>query len=91
MTPARINSVAVQQALALWNNALVLHNARYFAARLEIAGKGMEEQIDLAVRLAFGRSAQPPERKRLVEYAAQHGLGQMCRLLFNANEFMFVD
>jgi len=91
MTPARINSVTVQQALALWNSEFVLHNAEHFAARLGREAEGLEERVDLAVRLAFGRNARQHERAQLVEFARKHGQTNMCRLLLNANEFMFVD
>ena len=31
------------------------------------------------------------ERKELAGYAAKHGLANLCRVLFNSNEFLFVD
>jgi hypothetical protein len=91
MTPTRNNAVTVQQVLALWNSEFVLHNAEHFAARLDREAPSMDEQIDLAVRTAFGRNTKQQERMQLVEYATNHGMANLCRLLFNANEFMFVD
>jgi hypothetical protein len=41
--------------------------------------------------LAFGREPNAAERTALMGYAERHGLANACRLLFNANEFMFVD
>ena len=49
------------------------------------------QQIALAFRLALGRSPTAEEQTALAEYAAQHGLPQTCRVIFNLNEFAFVD
>ena len=91
ITPARINSVTVQQALALWNSDFVLRNAEHLAERLSREAEGVEVQVELGVRLAFGREATEEERVRLSDYGRRFGLANMCRLLFNANEFVFVD
>jgi hypothetical protein len=91
ITPARGNSVTVQQALALWNSAFVLRQAEHLAARLEAQAQTTAEQIDLAVELTLGRSATTEERQSLAAYAEEHGMPNMCRVLFNANEFVFVD
>jgi len=91
ITPARGNSVTVQQALALWNNAFVLRQAEHLAARLAGEAKTTAEQIDLAVELTLGRPVAEDERWSLAAYAEKHGMANTCRLLFNANEFVFVD
>jgi hypothetical protein len=91
ITPARINSVTVQQALALWNSDFVLQNAGHWATRLSREAVGIEEQAGLGVRLAFGREATEAEQAQLSGYGRKFGLANMCRLLFNANEFVFVD
>ena len=46
------------QALALYNNGLMLTLARHLAARVENAGSD-EGQVAAACRLALGRSAHP--------------------------------
>jgi hypothetical protein len=33
----------------------------------------------------------PAELRRLTAFAEQNGLANLCRLLFNLNEFVFVD
>jgi hypothetical protein len=91
LAPARNASVTVQQALALWNNAFVAYYAERFAARLEVTAKAREEQITLACDLALNR---PPTREELEDftvYAQKHGLANLCRLILNSNEFMFVN
>jgi hypothetical protein len=91
ITLSRINSVTVQQALALWNSAFILRNAEHLAERLEREATGLDNQITLAVELTFNRPPSANESLRFSQYAEKHGLANLCRLLFNANEFVFVD
>ena len=91
LTPVRNSSVTVQQALALWNDAFVVHYAGQLAQRLETLATKTEEQIQLACELALGRPPTKAELKDFGEYAARHGLANLCRVLFNSNEFMFVN
>jgi len=91
LTAVRNNSVTVQQALALWNNALVARQAEHLASRLETEPGTVESRIGRAVVLTLGRPAASEELRELVAYARRHGLAAGCRLLFNANEFVFVD
>jgi hypothetical protein len=91
ITPARTNSVTVQQALALWNSAFVLRNAEHLATRVSREADNVPDQAALAVELAFSRPVSNDERDRFAAYAEKHGLANLCRLLLNANEFAFVD
>ena len=91
LTPSRNSSVTVQQALAMWNDAFVTHYGERFAARLESAAKTAEDRVTLACELALNR---PPTREEIVDlaaYAEKHGCANLCRLLLNSNEFMFVN
>jgi hypothetical protein len=91
LTPARANSVTIQQALALWNNAFVLRQAEHLASRIESEAANKGEQIDLAMWLVLCRPSTEHERQTFGAYADNHGLANVCRLLFNSNEFMFID
>ncbi len=91
LTPARNNTVTVQQALAMWNDAFVARHAEHFAARLEREASGLDERIARAFELALNRPPTADERRDFADYARQHGLANFCRLLFNSNEFMFVN
>jgi hypothetical protein len=91
ITPVRINSVTVQQALALWNSGFMLRHSELLAERLSREANSLDAQVELAAQLTFGRSPTVDERWRLSAYAEKHGLANMCRLLLNANEFMFID
>ena len=79
------------QALALLNNDFVLHHSRHFAARLEKMGTTPDERVRAAFRLALQREPTESERKDFTAYATKHGLAAMGRVLFNSNEFLFVN
>ncbi|HSH92750.1 MAG TPA: DUF1553 domain-containing protein [Roseimicrobium sp.] len=79
------------QALALLNNRLMVVMAKHFADRAAEAGPSLETQIDSAYRIAFGRNPTAKERRDIASYARVHGMANACRLMFNLNEFVFVD
>jgi hypothetical protein len=89
--PVRNTTLTALQALALMNNPLMVKQAEYFAERLRQVSADADVQVTTAYRLAFGRPPSAQERAALVAYAGRHGLANACRLLFNANEFVFVD
>ncbi|MBN9691858.1 MAG: DUF1549 domain-containing protein [Verrucomicrobia bacterium] len=91
LTAVRNNSVTVQQALALWNNAVVARLAEHFAHRLAAEEPTVESQIRQACEQVWGRPPQPDEAADLVTFTREHGLPNLCRLLFNSNEFVFVN
>jgi hypothetical protein len=90
-TPVRVASVTALQALALMNDRFTVRYAEHFAARLAREAGDRRSQISLAYELAFGRPASATEVKRLADYAEKHSLANACRLMLNANEFLFVE
>ena len=91
LTPVRNASVTVQQALALWNNAFVLRQSEHIAERLEREGQSTIERVSRAFELVLNRVPTADESREFSEYADHHGLANLGRLLFNSNEFMFVN
>ena len=88
----RNESVSPAQALALLNNAFMVAQSAHFAERLEKEASGdLPAQIERAYRLAFGRSPTAVENEKLVAFAQQNGLSNLCRAILNLNEFTFVD
>ena len=69
----------------------MLHHSQQFAARLEKPGTTPDERIRAAFRLALQREPTEGERADFAAYAAKSGLAAMCRVLFNSNEFLFVN
>ena len=90
-TPARSQTLTALQALALWNDLFMVRQAQASARRLEQTLAEPSARIVAAYRLALGREPGRAEREALTAYATKHGLAHACRLLWNTNEFVFVD
>jgi hypothetical protein len=92
LTPARIETTTALQSLALMNNDFMLRQAGHFAKRLEReAGTDPAAQVRRGFALAFTRAADDAELAAAVALVESQGLAQLCRMLFNANEFVSVD
>ena len=53
--------------------------------------RGFLSQIQQAVQLIAQRNASAEEVADMRAYADQHGLENLCRVLFNLSEFVFLD
>jgi hypothetical protein len=91
LAPVRGASVTALQALSMLNNHFVTRQSERFAERLATLKPTLQGQIEAAYELALGRPPSRAETRDLVVYAKEHGLPNLCRLLFNSNEFMFVN
>ncbi|CAN5349479.1 PSD1 and planctomycete cytochrome C domain-containing protein [soil metagenome] len=89
--PARSVSVGALQALALWNNKFTLRHAEHLAAIAAKASSNESEQVTFVVTRLYGRSPTEVERTEWTAYARKHGLANLCRVLLNSSEFLFVD
>jgi hypothetical protein len=88
LTPKRSTTLTAIQALAMINNPFVVRMAEHFAERLRRTSPELSEQVKTATMLVWNR---PPESDAYERYAKQHGLENLCRVLFNTSEFLFVD
>ncbi len=91
LTPTRNVTMTALQALATLNDAFVLDQSEHFAARLARECATLEEQIVRACELAFLRAPSAGEREKWAAHATKHGMASVCRVLFNSNEFHFID
>ena len=102
IVPARTNGVTVQQALSLWNDKFICEHCAYIAVRIdqEIARENEnsnevaplpQAQVNRAFRLIFCRPPTSNETLDAIAYTNRHGLANLCRLLLNSNEFLFVN
>lgn len=91
LTAARNVSVTPLQALALLNDRFVLRHSELFARRLETLSSDLDGRIRMAFELALGRPAESDELEQCKAYAAKHGLENVCRLILNSNEFLFIN
>ena len=88
------------QALLLLNGRLVNDEAAHFARRVvELAGPDPAAQIRVAYELALTRPATVEEIQQALDFLksvpegerSDDGLVGFCHVLFNLNEFVYVD
>jgi hypothetical protein len=90
-TPKRNQTLTAQQALTLLNDGFVLHQAERFADRLREVSSEPAEQVRTAYRIALGREPDDNELRELTAFTTKHGAANLARLIFNLNEYLFVD
>lgn len=91
-TPVRNSTTTPLQSLSLLNDRFVIQQVDHFATRLADAHPDdVRAQVRTAYRLALGREPSPDEVDRADQFIAKRGLFQFCRVLFNTNEFLYVD
>lgn len=70
----------------------MLQQARHFAARVEReAAADAAAQVTRAFQLAFARSPSQAELAAARDLVRTDGVFSLCRMLLNANEFVYVD
>ena len=95
--PRRRTSVTPLQALSLFNGDFVNEEATALARRIQReAGGSVQEKVRLSCRLVLGRPPTSEESRyfgRLLGQAADAdaALNGLCRVLLNANEFVYID
>jgi hypothetical protein len=90
-TPQRNETLTSLQALSLLNNGFSLTMSKHFASRLSTEASSPPEQVTRAFQLISGRSPTQSELAELTTYADMHGMDNLCRVLFNLSEFVYVD
>jgi hypothetical protein len=95
-TARRMTTTVAPQALTLFNGDFVNRQARHLAHRLgREAGPDPARAVELAFQLALCRPPSRSEAEALAQFlqneTGQAGLEQMCRVIFNLNEFAYPD
>ena len=97
-TGRRDVSIVPTQALTLLNNAWVGERADACAASVLMNASGREQRVELAWQQALCRMPTPAERSAAVAHVEEMAGGDeqaawasLCLVLFNTNEFVFVD
>jgi hypothetical protein len=91
--PVRNVTTTPTQALALWNNELVLEVSQRLADKLRTdqPNQTTSELVTAAWLLLFQRQPTNTERAAAIELVDAHGLEALTRVLFNSNEYLLVD
>lgn len=87
----RFETVTALQSLAMLNDTFIVRQAQHFAERVDALAPEGPGRIEAAYRLALGRSPTREESEQLVAYVQKNGMPNLCRVIFNLNEFVFVD
>ncbi len=92
LVPARNTTTTALQSLTLLNNDFMLRQSGYFADRVKSdVGTNPTAQVARAFALAFGRQPTSLETATAESLVRTRDLTQLCRMLLNANEFVYVD
>jgi hypothetical protein len=89
--PRRQRSTTAPQALALLNAPEAVAAAAALADRLRREADTDAARIDRAYRLALGRPPTAAERDRAAAFLRSSPLAELCRAVFNTNEFVYLD
>src|SRR5262249_47892372 len=89
--PKRERSTTAPQALTLLHAADVLEAAKALADRLTHDATTDEERVTQAFRLTLGRRPSATELRLAREFLHGSPLSELCRALFNVNEFVYLD
>ncbi len=91
LSPVRNASMTALQALSLLDNRFIVRQSEHAAARLTAAAPAQAERIRLLFQSVLLRDPTPEESRDWTAYAERHGLANACRMMFNTNEFVFVN
>jgi mono/diheme cytochrome c family protein len=91
LAPVRNTSVTALQAMAMWNDRFVVRYSEHLAERATRGAPDLDGQIRLVYRLCLGRDPTASEMEALSEYARKYGMSNLCRVVLNSNEFLFVN
>lgn len=88
----RDESTVAPQALALMNSSMSMEQAATFAQSLrQDHGQDRNAWITSAWQRTLGRAPRQDERAQAMEFIDAQNLERLCLLLFNLNEFIYVD
>ncbi len=90
-TPVRNTTLTALQALTLWNDPFMIQQSEIFADKLQKQSPFLNTQIQELYRTVLGRKPSASETIKVSEFAKLRGMANTCRLLFNTNEFLFID
>ena len=92
LSPTRNVTTTALQSLALLNNEFMLKQSGYFAGRLAAQPDSTTAmQATAAFQAAFGRKPSIDELHASTAFIESDGLTEFCRVLLNANEFVYID
>jgi hypothetical protein len=89
--PVRERSTTAPQSLTLLNADEVTKASSLTAKRLEKEAPSADERITLAYQLILGRKPGAKELSMARDFLAESPLPELCRALFNLNDFVYAE
>ncbi len=89
--PVRSTSLSPLQALALWNNKFTLLHAEHLAGLAAQGSADPSQQVQFVSQRVLCREPTDEECQSWIAYANRRGLANLCRVLLNSSEFLFID
>ena len=90
--PRRDVTTVAPQALALFNSKFMLTQAAKFAARVQQEHpRNSDAAIAAAWQLALGRDPSQSEKEQALRFLSDGPMQQLCLVLLNMNEFLYVE
>lgn len=90
--PKRQITTIAPQALTMFNGQLTQQLASSFAERLRAeAGSDPARQIQLAWQLSLSRHPSDSELEQMTQFLEKESLEELCRVIFNLNEFYYPE
>jgi len=91
MRPKRTQSITPMQALNLFNSTFMTRHAQFFAERIQSMPENTTaSQTRNAFLIALSRPPTTTEQIAMEELVKEQGLMQLCRILMNTSEFLYI-
>jgi hypothetical protein len=91
-TPVRSVTTTPSQALSQWNHPFVLRMSEHLANRVKKeATPTLGKQVDRMWQLVMGRPPHEEEKSEAVALVKKIGLELLARVLFNSNEWIWIE
>ena len=87
----RNESASPLQALSLWNDAFILTAARLAEEKAKTDTRPLTDQVATAWSACVSRPISPEEQRLLTDLATETGMSSVWRVLWNSNQFVFVE
>ena len=72
------------------NSPFISEQAKHFSRRVQGHGNTTRQMLRVFA-IVLGRQPSPQESFRLTQLARSQGVDQVCRVLWNTNEFLFLQ
>ena len=73
------------------NNRFMLELSDRFAKRLEKDYPNNDTRVEAAFQMTLSRAPLKQEREAMTRFIEAHGLPSFSRLMFNLNEFVYIN